>query len=350
MRPATAPRDPRSVRLLALDPEAGTATEHPFAALPGLLEPGDVLVVNDAATLPASLAGSWRGAPLEVRLAAARADGSWDAVLHGAGDWRDDTDRRPAPPPVPAGGRIAFAPDLAATISAVSSVSPRLVTLRFEGAADAAVAALYRLGRPVQYSYLSRPLELAQVQTPYATRPWAMEMPSAGRSLSWEVLRALRARRVAVETLTHAAGLSATGDPALDEALPLPERYDIPLRTVEAIASAHRAGARVVAVGTTAVRALEGSAATNGGAPRAGTGITDLRIGPGFEPLVVDGLLTGVHVPGTSHHRLLAGMTSPALLDRALARAEARGFQLHEFGDSLLVLGRPRDRSRRRAA
>ena len=151
-------------------------------------------------------------------------------------------------------------------------------------------------------------------------------------------------------TLTHAAGLSATGDPSLDAALPLPERYEIPSRTADAVASARRRGARIVAVGTTVLRALEGSAAAHGGVPRAGAGTTDLRIGPGYEPRAADGILTGVHVPGTSHHRLLAAMVAPALLDRALATAEAAGFQLHEFGDALLALGRPRGVGRRRAA
>jgi len=105
----------------------------------------------------------------------------------------------------------------------------------------------------------------------------------------------------------------------------------------------------VVAVGTTVVRALEASARAHGGVPRAGAGTTDLRIGPGFEPRVLDGLLTGVHVPGTSHHRLLAGLVAPALLERALERVEAAGFLIHEFGDALLVLGRPGERGRRAA-
>ncbi len=125
---------------------------------------------------------------------------------------------------------------------------------------DALWAALYREGRPVQYSYLAHDLPLWAVQTVYAARPWAFEMPSAGRPLSWEILLALRRKGVRWASLTHAAGLSSTGDPAIDAALPLAERYDIPAATVRAVADTRARGGRVIAVGTTVVRALEGAA------------------------------------------------------------------------------------------
>src|SRR5204863_7761232 len=99
-------------------------------------------------------------------------------------------------------------------------------------------------------------LPLYEVQTAYASRPWAVEMPSAGRPLTWDVLLRARARGVHIATLTHAAGLSSTGDVALDGALPWPERYEIPERTATAITAARAAGGRVIAIGTTVVRAL----------------------------------------------------------------------------------------------
>jgi S-adenosylmethionine:tRNA ribosyltransferase-isomerase len=349
MSPAVWPRSPGEERLLVADVPARQLEERRMSELPEVLHPGDLLVVNDAATLPASLAGEYAGAPVEVRLAGAREDGAWDAVLLGAGDWRARTEDRPPPPRLAPGARIAFADDLVAVVELVSPLSPRLVTLRFAGAADGIVGALYRVGRPVQYAHVRAPLELSQVQTAYAARPWAAEMPSAGRPLTWEILRALRSRGVALAALTHAAGLSSTGDAALDAALPLPERFEIPERTAAAVSAAHARGARVIAVGTTVVRALEGSAAAHGGRVVGGRGATDLRIGAGFEPSVVDALLTGVHEPGTSHHRLMRALATPELLDRALALAEARGFLGHEFGDAMLVLGVPRAAERRAA-
>jgi S-adenosylmethionine:tRNA ribosyltransferase-isomerase len=190
----------------------------------------------------------------------------------------------------------------------------------------------------VQYAYLRHAIELGTVQTRFAGRPWAAEMPSAGRPLTWNTLLALRARGVGLAALTHAAGLSATGDPALDRALPLPERYDIPARTVAQVERARARGGTVVAVGTTVVRALEGNAHAHGGRLVAGTGMTDLIIAAGFVPRVVGGLLSGMHEPGTSHFRVLAAFDPTPTLARAAAHAAAGGYLVHEFGDSALVL------------
>src|SRR4029079_2214736 len=143
------------------------------------------------------------------------------------------------------GERLRFG-ELDAESVARAALSPRLVAIRFGATGDALWAALYRQARPVQYSYLAHELPLWAVQTVYAARPWAFEMPSAGRPLSWETLLALRRRGVARATLTHGAGLSATGDPAIDAALPLPDRYEIPAATVQAIADARARGGRVI--------------------------------------------------------------------------------------------------------
>ena len=205
---------------------------------------------------------------------------------------------------------------------------------------------LYRLGRPVQYSYAAAPLELWHVQLGYASRPWAAEMPSAGRPLRWELLLALHQRGVRLASVTHAAGLSSTGDPALDAALPLPERFEIPETTVRAVAQARAGGGRVVAVGTSAARALEGSATQHGGILAAGAGETDLLLGPGYRPRVADGLLTGVHEKSASHYALLHSFAPAELLARASEHAEQSGYLSHEFGDSWLVLESPRRRSK----
>lgn len=331
MRAGTDARRPADdVRLLYVDSRAGAFRDQRFTELPQLLGPGDLLVLNDAATLPASL----RAGDVELRLAGELEGGAWRAVLFGAGDWRTDTDFRAAPPRVVPGFRLRFSDDLQATVEAVSTVSPRLVTVRFEQSGAALWSALYRHGRPVQYAYLPEPLPLDAVQTGYAARPWASEMPSAGRPLRWPLLSKLMESGVQVATLTHAAGLSATGDKTLDASLPLPERYELPAATVDAVQSA----TRVIAVGTTVVRALEGNARSNGGKLVPGRAETDLVIGPRTSLSVVDGILSGMHEPGTSHFSLLTAFAPPALLESAAAHAEEAGYLVHELGDSTLVV------------
>jgi len=160
-------------------------------------------------------------------------------------------------------------------------------------------------------------------------------MPSAGRPLSWEVLGALRARGVQVAALTHAAGLSATGDPAIDAALPLPEAYDLPAATVAAVVAANARGGRVVAIGTSVVRALEGAALR--GPLEPGRGVTALRIGPAFQPRIVDAVVSGIHAPGESHHDLLAAFAGSMIGD-AMRAALAGGYREHEHGDAAIVL------------
>ena len=295
-------------------------------------------MVNDSATLPASLRGRLGDAPIELRLAGERGDGAWNAVLFGAGDWRTRTEDRPAPPAARPGDRLAFGPELAADVESVSPISPRLLAIRFVETGEAFWTALYRHGRPVQYAYVAGPLELWHTQTAYAARPWSAEAPSAGRPLAPSLLAAVARRGAVLATLTHAAGLSSTGDAALDAALPLPERYDVPARTVAAIEAARARGGRVVAVGTTVVRALEGCARAHGGRLAPGVGVTDLRIGPGFAPAIVDGILTGMHEPEASHFSLLEAFAPRAVLAEAHAHAEARGYLAHEFGDSMLIV------------
>jgi S-adenosylmethionine:tRNA ribosyltransferase-isomerase len=338
MKAAAAPRPrPLEERLLRIDPGRGLFEDRRLADLPELLRRGDLLVVNDAATLPASLHG-WTaaGAEVEVRLFG-RGDETWTAVLFGAGDWRLRTEDRPAPPALRPGDGIRFGEDLGATVRTVSALSPRLVDLAFDRGGAAFWLALYRHGRPIQYSYLQAPLALWDVQTSYGGRPWAFEPPSAGRPLTWGLLSSVRARGIGITSITHAAGISSTGDAELDARLPMDERFEVPPETVGAVERARAAGGRVVAVGTTVVRALE-SAASPGGVLRPVAGITRLRLGPGYVPRVADGLLTGLHEPDTSHFSLLGAFAPMDLLRAADRHAEDEGYLCHEFGDSCLLL------------
>jgi S-adenosylmethionine:tRNA ribosyltransferase-isomerase len=324
-----------AVRLVALDRRTGRVALHAFSALPELLGAGDLVVVNDAATLPASLPGrTARGEVFELRLSAPVEGEHLAGVLLGAGDWRTRTEHRPPPPRLEVGQRVAVGP-LAATVTAARG---RLVELDAEvpgdgpdARRDALWQALYASAAPVQYAHRQGALALWSVQTAYAARPWAVEMPSAGRPLTWDVLLGLRRRGVGVATLTHAAGLGATGDAALDEQLPWPERYEVPERTAAAIAAARAGGHRVIAVGTTVVRALEAS----GG--RAGAGVATLVLGPAARPRVADGLVSGLHVPGESHYELLRAFAPDEQLARVLERARAAGLSGHELGDACLI-------------
>jgi S-adenosylmethionine:tRNA ribosyltransferase-isomerase len=317
MIPARKPRP--AERLLFI--HANGFSDRRSSDLPSLLEEGDLLVVNDAATLP----GSLRADDLELRLVGERPDGSFRVVLFGAGDWRTPTEHRPAPRALSLGEELRIG-NLRARVE--QQVGPRLFDVRFDQSGSELWLSLYRLGKPVQYSHLEAPLQLWDVQTSYGGRPWSAEIPSAGRPLSFAILEALRRRGVAIATLTHACGLSATGDPELDAQLPLPERYDLPQSTVDAIAAARR----VIAVGTSVVRALEGSQG------RAGEGETDLIIDAHHELQIVDGLLTGLHDPMASHYRLLQAFAPFELLRAAYDHAEKIGYLGHEFGDACLIL------------
>jgi S-adenosylmethionine:tRNA ribosyltransferase-isomerase len=336
---ATWPRADRSIaRLLLLDRGLGTLEDRRAHELPALLRPGDLLVSNDAATLPASLRGNAEGCGLiELRLLGENTDGTWNAVAFSNGSWRVPTERRPAPCPLPSGTRLTLG-SLDAWVSAVSPVSPRLLVVQFEQAGAAFWSALYHSGKPVQYAYVNGELELWHVQNRYATRPWAVEAPSAGFILTGQVLAALRERGVQLSALTHAAGLSATGDATIDAALPLGERYDIPDACIAAIRAARANGGRVIAVGTSVVRALESRALDGHGVLEPGPGFTQLRLGPGFRPRVVDGLLSGVHDPSQSHYALLQAFATRSQLEAATRAAEAWGYLEHEFGDVCLIL------------
>ncbi|HEV8245655.1 MAG TPA: S-adenosylmethionine:tRNA ribosyltransferase-isomerase [Polyangiaceae bacterium] len=341
MATLTAARWPRedslAERLLLIEPDLGGLTDRRIADLPALLTPADLLIVNDAATLPASLHTS--DGVHELRLLGRLTDDTrWRAVVFGGGDWRSPTEQRPEPLPLAAGARLNFTPELSASVEHIDRDDPRLIEIRFDRSGAEFWAALYRLGKPVQYAYLAAPLELWHVQSHFASRPWAVELASAGRPLSFGLLFELRRRGIEIGSVTHAAGLSSTGSERLDRRLPMAERYAIPEGTCELVRATRQRGGRVIAVGTTVVRALEASAAANGGTLEAGEGEARLLLGPGFEPLVVDGVLTGMHERGTSHFALLEAFAPRSLLEAAIDHAAAIGYVQHEFGDSCLIL------------
>jgi S-adenosylmethionine:tRNA ribosyltransferase-isomerase len=193
------------------------------------------------------------------------------------------------------------------------------------------------------------PLSIWDTWTSIAGRPVAFEAPSAGFVLDWATLRTIRSRGAQFATITHAAGISSTGDTALDALLPFDEPYVIPRATASLIyQTKHRAG-RIVAVGTTVVRALE-HAAQGYAWVAPGEGIATQRITSESELRIVDGLVSGLHEAGSSHYELLRAFQDDAALERMTAEAEGRDYRTHEFGDAVFVLREIRLREMRATA
>jgi S-adenosylmethionine:tRNA ribosyltransferase-isomerase len=327
-------------KLLHVD-AAGRIRSVPRTSLIELLQPGDVVIANDAATLPASLKGVHlhTGKEVEVRLAARASLAPDDvlrfhAIVFGPGDHRTRTEDRALPPPLAPGQRLRLG-SLTAVIEALLG-HPRLIALRFENSSAEIWAGLARDARPIQYAHLPQALELWDVWTPIAAQPVAYEPPSAGFALDWQLLAAFAAKGIVLATITHAAGISSTGDPQLDRLLPFDEPYRIPAATEQALRRACREDRRAVAIGTTVVRALEHSAAQFG-AVVAGDNVADQRIGAHTQLRVVDAILSGTHEPGTSHYDLLHAFAGERVLRRADRALDAGGFRTHEFGDSVLI-------------
>jgi S-adenosylmethionine:tRNA ribosyltransferase-isomerase len=339
MMPATRPvQRPASARLLVVRAH-GRIDHWPRADFVRLFRAGDLVIANDAATLPASLRGQHprSGCDIEVRLAGrdslARVT-RFSAVLFGRGDFRTRTEDRPLPPPVHPGDRLALGP-LQATVVGLHR-HPRLVALEFEGSPGAIWEGLARHGRPIQYSHMAQPLTLWDTWAPIAGPPVAFEPPSAGFVLDWATVASLTNHGVRFATITHAAGISSTGDPALDALLPFDEPYRIPARTAEAIRQARELGTRVIAIGTTVVRALE-HAAEIAPAVQAGEAVASQRMDASSRLRIVSAILSGTHEPGTSHYDMLRAFVDDATLRRISRALDEHGYRTHEFGDSVFL-------------
>jgi S-adenosylmethionine:tRNA ribosyltransferase-isomerase len=332
---------PPDAKLLVVDNHRNII-HVPRSAFVEFLQPNDLVIANDAATLPASLSGVHQqtGKAVEVRLAGRPSLNPTDvnrfnAVVFGEGDFHTRTEDRPSPPVIKRGDTLLLGP-LRATVESLLE-HPRLVSLLFAGTPDEVWAGLASHGRPIQYSHMQTSLELWDVWTRIAGPPVAFEPPSAGFVLDWQVLSAIREHKAGFATITHAAGISSTGDEDLDRLLPFDEPYRIPETTARAVEVTRQRGGRVIAVGTTVVRALE-AAATEDGHLRSGEGLAKGRIGPSTRLRVVDAILSGTHERGTSHYELLRAFLEDSTLQRATEELDACGYKTHEFGDSILIL------------
>ena len=332
---------PPDAKLLVID-DHENIIHVPRSAFVEFLRPDDLVIANDAATLPASLSGVHQqtGKVIEVRLAGRPSlDPSdinrFSAVVFGEGDFHTRTEDRPSPPSIKRGDTLLLGP-LRATVEGLLE-HPRLFLLLFAGTPDEVWAGLASHGKPIQYAHMQQSLELWDVWTRIAGPPVAFEPPSASFVLDWQVLSAIREHKANFATITHAAGISSTGDDDLDRLLPFDEPYRIPETTARAVAAARQQGGRIIAVGTTVVRALE-DAATEDGHLRSGEGLAKGRIGPSTRLRVVDAILSGTHERGSSHYELLRAFLEDSTLERATQELDTRGYKTHEFGDSVLIL------------
>jgi S-adenosylmethionine:tRNA ribosyltransferase-isomerase len=328
-------------KLMVVDAD-GAVTHRARAELPDLAREGDIVIANDAATLPASLSGVHlpTGAPVELRLAGRETlqpEGvrRFIAIAFGAGDFRTPTEQRSHPPVLQPGDTLQLGPLSADVVRVLGH--PRLIEVHFRDSVAEIWEGIARHGRPIQYAYLSEPLATWNTWTRIAGQPVAFEPPSAGFILDWSAIGSLRARGARFATLTHAAGISSTGDAELDRRLPFDEPYYIPPSTAAALIDAKGRRGRVIAIGTTVVRSLE-HAARPDGTVQPGYGIATERVGLHTRLRVVDAIVSGMHERGTSHHELLRAFQDDETLGRMDAEAEAGSYRSHEFGDSVFLI------------
>ncbi|WP_432041223.1 S-adenosylmethionine:tRNA ribosyltransferase-isomerase [Streptomyces cadmiisoli] len=322
--------DRDAVRLLVS--RGARVSHHAFVELPRLLRAGDLLVVNTSATLAAAVDG-WVGhAPVVVHFSTCGDDGRWAVELREP-DGRGTTRARGGGPEgtevrLPGGGVLVLEEPLGA----------RGGRLWWGRACGAGVLGVLRdHGRPIRYSYTERDQDLSAHQTvfalPSADGAGSAEMPSAARPFTHRLVAELVSRGVQFAPVTLHTGVAS----AEAHEPPYPERFAVPAASARLINAVRAGDGRVIAVGTTAVRAVE-SAAGPDGVVRGAAGWTDLVVTPERGVCVVDGLLTGLHEPEASHLLMLEAVAGRAAIDRGYEAALRARYLWHEFGDVHLLL------------
>jgi S-adenosylmethionine:tRNA ribosyltransferase-isomerase len=317
---AHAPPERRDdVRMLVAHRAGGELVHARFPDLARFLREGDLVVVNTSATLPASVTGTRaNGETVDVHLS---------TPVPGADDWVVELRRGDAPLRVYQPETLELAGRGRVQLRAPYLAGPRLWIARLE-LPEPLLDYLAAHGRPIRYRYVPEEHPLAEYQTIFAAEPGSAEMPSAGRPFTHELVTELAARGVLFAPVTLHTGVSS---PESHEP-PYPERYHVPAGTARLVGAVRSWGGRVVAVGTTVVRALE--TAADGKLE----GWTNLVVTPERGLRVVDGLLTGWHEPGASHLQLLDAVAGRELVAQSYTAALARGYRWHEFGDVHLIL------------
>jgi S-adenosylmethionine:tRNA ribosyltransferase-isomerase len=325
-----APVERDDVALLVSRKSDGALISACFDEVADFLRAGDVLVVNTSATMPAAISGRLDGRTMELHLSTpVDGDGAGAAPL-----WVVEartSDRRPLRVQR-AGTRVELAGGGAAELLALYLGSSRLwvAALSLDMPVEAYLA---RHGHPIRYRHSPGDLGIEAYQTVFARDPGSAEMPSAARPFSPELVAHLVAGGVHFAPITLHCGVSSLEA----RESPYPERYRVAPETARLVNAARWWGGRVIAVGTTVVRALE-TVADADGVIAAGSGLTNLVITPELGVRAVDGLITGWHEPDSSHLQLLEAVAGGGLLSRSYDAARAAGYRFHEFGDSHLIL------------
>lgn len=327
---ATAPAEVRGlerdeVRLLVSTPTGHTHTV--FHRLANYLRPGDLLVVNRSATIPASLTATAAFGQFRLNLSTHYGGGLWLAEPR----WSVS---QPGPLPLEPGETIA----VAGAPATVVGPYPGLPRLWFVKLAPDSERLIWRMGEPIRYNYVNESYPLAAYQTIFARHAGSAEMPSAARPFTHRVLAALRDRGVETAGIVLHTGVSSLEVEAetLEEQPMYPEPFRVPEATARLVNRARREGRRVIAVGTTVVRALE--SAWDGCQVQPAHGFTRAFVHPARGVHVVDGLISGLHDPLASHLAMLYAIAGRALIHDAYAEAVKEGYLWHEFGDSHLIL------------
>jgi S-adenosylmethionine:tRNA ribosyltransferase-isomerase len=317
------------VRMLVARKADRSIGHRRFRELPELLEPGDVLVINVSATIPAAVPATRAGDGGRVRVhfatRAPHLEDDWRVV-----EIRSADGSRPAR--LAAGERLELRGGAQLELVAPYASGQRLMLARFccELLVD---EYLERHGEPIRYGHVRRAWPLEAYQNVYATSPGSAEMPSAGRPFTRELISRLVAREITIAQVTLHAGVSS---PESHEP-PFPEWFEVPGHTAQLICDARHRGGRVIAVGTTVVRALE-SAVSADGCACGRAGWTGLVVTPDCGARAVDGMITGWHEPEASHLMMLEAIAGRELLADSYAAALDAGYLWHEFGDSHLIL------------
>lgn len=299
-----------------------------FRDLAEFLNPGDLLVVNRSATLPASLTAEGQSGPFTLNL----------STNYGAGLWLAEPRRslaEPGPLPDIAPGATVRAGGLEARWIAPYPGLPRLWFVQFSGDVR---RAMRQAGQPIRYGYLDRAYGLNHYQTIFASVPGSAEMPSAGYPFTRKLVARLRQKGIQMAGIILHTGVSSLEVEAedIDDHPLYPEPFQVTAATAAAVNAARAEKRRVIAVGTTVVRALE--SAWDGRRVRACSGFSRLYIRPGHSPQAVDGLITGLHDPVTSHIAMLYAIGGKKLIREGYAEAVKAHYHWHEFGDSHLIL------------
>ena len=340
LRPAEEPAEVRGdgrddVRLLLQDTLSGRFAHRHFRDLAAILAPGDLLVVNRSATLPASLPATDQGGHA-LRLHVAQRLGPGLYLAEG----RSADGLLPAERVPDVGERVylgrADGETLVLRVAGRPALSSRQFVVRTRGRRSLRSWQV-AVGEPIRYAYVPRPWPIEFYQTIFAGPPGSSEMPSAARPFTARTLEALRHRGIGIAHLTLHCGLTSEEvEGSLEDHFLPPEPYQLPPATVRAIEEARARGGRIVAVGTTVVRAIV--SATIAGRLRPGRGEARAVVRPGIGLPFIDGLLTGMHAPRSSHLALLETFIPAPELALAYEDAIAQGYRWHEFGDVHILL------------